>query len=218
MKPVTIIVADDHPMIRDVIKMQIESNCEWQIIGEAEDGVELVEMAKEMVPDVVIVDLEMPRMRGDAAIRAINDLGLGIKSIVISGFFHETNLKRVFDAGACAAVTKTAATEELTHAIEHVIDGSTYLSPKLAEILEHRKDTHTHTTLTDREKQILTLIAEGKSRKEISEMQLISPWTVDKHRSNIKTKLGFANVAEMVRYAITNGYVSSTFDPEDSAS
>ncbi len=218
MKPVTIIVADDHPIVRDMIKMQIKSKDQWQILGEAEDGVALLEMVREMVPDVVIVDLEMPRMRGDAAIRAINSLRLGVKTIVISGFFHEINLKRVFDAGASAAVTKTAATEELIHAVEQVIDGSTYLSPELAEILEQSKGKDPHTTLTDREKQILTLIAEGKSRKQISEMQLISPWTVDKHRSNIKAKLGFANVAEMVRYAISNGYISPTFDSEDTAS
>ncbi|MFZ5573125.1 MAG: response regulator transcription factor [Thermodesulfobacteriota bacterium] len=202
----TIIVADDHPIVLDALKMIFKSKDNWKVVGEARDGIELLDMLKNTRPDIVIVDLEMPRMKGCETIAEIKRLYPEIHAIVLSGFVNEKNRQRAIQAGACAIISKGDSMHHLIHAIDKVINEGHGVSKKALVSDNGQLNKQNGETLTLREKQIMALLSEGKTSKEISNLLHISQWTVNKHRSNIMEKLGLKNVIELVRYAISNGY------------
>ena len=201
MTTIGIIIADDHPIIRDAVITIFRNKVKWKILGEANNGIELLTLIKKTLPDIAIVDLEMPKMDGYETISKISALYPTIKTVAFSGFLNKINQQRAIKAGADATISKTGTRVDLITALEAVIRSEKYHSKEFPNFYTEPLETK-HTLLTRREKQILSLIAKGETSKQISEFYNISHWTVDKHRSNIREKLGFKNLAEMVRYAI----------------
>lgn len=208
METCKIIIADDHSLVIDAVKLLIETNDNIDVIGEACDGIELQQILKKHSPDVIIVDLKMPRMRGIEAIEVINELYPEIRLIVWSGFLDENKIKHAIAAGACGIVSKTAPRQALIAAIETVWKGGFYISPDVMEsdVKQFFTDIETAPSLRNTEKVIITLIAEGYTSKEIGDLLHISKLSVDKHRGHIMKKLQLRNVVDLVRYAIKNGY------------
>ena len=204
----SIIIADDHPVVREGIKLLIETNDNWKLIGEANDGVELLELLNQKKPDIVIVDLLMPRMDGFEALKEIQKHHPDIKPIVLSGILSDDNISKAITAGACGIVNKGWLGKELKKAIDSVQKTGAYLSPDIEHITLAWTHDKPDSPLSHREIQIVTLIAEGHTSREIGQLIGLTPKTVDKHRSNIMQKLGLHKVIGLVRWAIRNGYAS----------
>jgi two-component system, NarL family, response regulator NreC len=207
MKSVKIAIADDHPVVRSALKIAIGKRRGWSLSGEAGTGFELLDLIKSVNPEVAIIDLKMPGMEGYDTIAEISALYPELKIIVFSGFLNATDQRQIIKSGVSATVSKSDSIEDLFKAIEAVIRDESYYLTEFTCVDEKPLENEADDFLTLREKQILRLIAQGKNSKKISDICHISKWTVDKHRSNIRAKLGMKNVAEMVRYAIDSGYV-----------
>lgn len=208
MKKVSIVIADDHPIIRKAVKNTLRGKKQFRIIGEANNGLELLKFTENHLPDIAIIDLEMPVMKGYETIHELRKLCPGIKTIAFSGFLTESNQARAIKMGADATLCKTEPNNRLITALEAVIKGESYHSDVSGEHDTTLPGMESEDVLTLREKQILTLIATGKTSIQISRECNISKWTVDKHRANIKEKLGLGTLAEMVKYAMHHGYIA----------
>jgi len=202
MKKTTILIADDHPLVRQAIKNIFRKNSYISFLGEANNGCELMELIKESIPDIVIVDLEMPEMNGYDTILEIHTKYPAVKIIAFSGFLDSVNQQRAIKMGASATICKTESTDVFITAFEAIIEGENFHSNASSDIYIKSLKDYNYSLLTPREKQVLNLIAEGKTSKQISNIYNISQWTVDKHRSNIQEKLEVKTLAEMIRYAI----------------
>jgi DNA-binding NarL/FixJ family response regulator len=211
MENCKIVIADDHAMVRNAVKLMIRANEHLEIIGEAGDGIELQGLIKKQVPDVIVVDLKMPRMQGLEAIEKIHAAYPEIKIIVWSGFLNEQSIKRALDSGAYGIVSKAAPQSSLIAAIETVWQGGFYISPEVIEgsnIKRYFVAVTQDDSLTHEEKFIITMIADGHANKEIANILHISKQSVDKRRALIMKKLNLHNVVDLIRYAIKNGYVN----------
>jgi two-component system, NarL family, response regulator NreC len=208
MKKVSLVVADDHSIIRKAI-VHLLTKTDFEIIGEMNNGIELLAFVRKTVPDFAIIDLEMPKMDGYEAISKLRKKFSSIKLIAFSGFLDSHNQKQAIKMGADATVSKGDTVTTLLKALKAVQQGKNYHSDVSsifsAKPLDDKKDT----LLTLREKQILTMIANGKTSKQIGESYYISQWTVNKHRANIREKLGRNNISGIVKYAIENGYIEN---------
>lgn len=209
MKNCKIVLADDHPIIRSGIKLMIEKKSNCRVIGEANDGLQLLKILQKLTPNIVIVDLQMPKMVGIEAIWEINRLYPTVKTIVLSAYLDKTNTQRAFSAGASAVVSKASLQTELIKAIETVKNGEVYLSPDVVDYDIDRlfDKNEPDNVLTHREIQIVTLIAEGHTSKIIAELMNISSRTVDKHRANVMKKLKCDSIVDLIRHAISRGYI-----------
>jgi DNA-binding NarL/FixJ family response regulator len=215
MSPYRIILADDHVMLRDGIKRIINDTQGIKVIAEASDGLELLQLVKQHDTDLVILDISMPRLRGIEAAQEIRKLHPNVKTLFLSMYKTKEYLHLALSAGAVGYMLKENTGSELIHAIEAIRNGKTYLSPLIVKDLPEdfigicREDIYLEDDpLSSRERQILKLIAEGKTSKEISGFLFISIHTVSNHRKNIKTKLKIRKNADLVKYAIQKGYVS----------
>lgn len=206
MESVAIVIADDHPLVRKAVKNAFRNDSRVKFIGEADNGAELLELLKENAPDIAIVDLEMPKMNGYETIQEIHTHYPNVRTIAFSGFLTATNQERAVRMGAFASISKAESPDSFIKAVSEVMKGRTYHSKVSNSFCYDSPADASAPGLTLREKQILGLIAEGKTSRQISEAFNISQWTVDKHRSNIKEKLGLRNLAEMIRFAIEQGY------------
>ena len=212
-----ILLADDHMMFRQGIRLLLEAVEDLEIVGEVGNGLELVQMARELSPDIVLVDISMPGLRGLEATREIKAVDSNIKILILTMHKDTKYLYHALSAGAQGYLVKEDADTELFNAISVVRSGGTYISPLLSVALTddvirmyQRGESKPHLDpLTTREREILTLIAEGKSNKEIAELLFISVRTAQHHRANIMTKLNIRRTADLVRYAIRRGYVCS---------
>jgi len=215
VKPYGIILADDHVMFRDGVKRIIDDIEGLKVIGEASDGLELLDLLKQMIPDMVILDISMPRLRGTEAVYEIKATHPNVKVLILSMHRNKEYVYNVFSAGAEGYLLKEDADEELVSGIETIRQGGTYVSPILSRWLtddllqEYRmKRQPPFESLTVREREILKLIAEGKSSHEIADLLFISFRTVQHHRANIMKKLDIKNTTDLVKYAIRKGYIS----------
>jgi DNA-binding NarL/FixJ family response regulator len=215
-KPYTIILADDHAMMRDGIRNLIDAVDGLEVIAEAGDGLELLKIIKKIVPDMVILDISMPGLRGIEAAREILALHPQVHILILSMHKREEFLAMALAAGVKGYLLKEDTGEELLQAIERVRQGRTYLSARLVEafpsdIISICRGTHGEDAnpLTHRERQVLQLIAEGHTDRQISEKLHISLRTVHHHHANIKSKLSLKRTADLVRYAISEGYIAS---------
>jgi len=199
----TIAIAEDHPMVRKAVLDTLEKENWIHTIGAVEDGCELMVLLKKTAPDVVLIDLKMPRMNGYDLIRAITAQYPEIRILVFSGYLNRFSQRRVKTLGAHATICKTESCQTIVRALREVIKGNSFHS-KLDYINRDMAAWENDNGLTGRQNQILDMIGHGKTTREISQYLGISPWTVDKHRSNIKDKLGLRTLAEMIRYAIEN--------------
>lgn len=202
MKKIAVMIADDHPIVRKAIIAFFKNSPHIVFSGEADNGFELIELIKKSLPDIAIIDLEMPEMNGYDTILELRTNYPEIKTIAFTGFLDSINQQRAIELGAFSTVSKTESIAILIRAVEMVIEGKTFHSKMISNLYEESTTNDKYSLLTQREKQVLNLIAEGKTSKQISQNYNISKWTVDKHRSNIKEKLEIRNFADMVRYAI----------------
>ena len=209
-------IADDHVILRQGLKRILGEAADLEVVGEAGDGLELLTLLNKLTPDIVILDISMPNLRGIEAIREIKMVHSDVKILILTMHKDKEYLYQAISAGAAGYLLKEDADKELFSAIQRIRQGKVYISPYLSEELTddwakiHRGDytpSMEQEKLTTREKEILKLIAEGKSSKEIAELLFISARTVDRHRANIMGKLNFKKTADLVKYAIQKGYV-----------
>ena len=211
MSPTTVLLVDDHAMFRAGIRALLEAEGAIEVIGEASSGDEAVDMVRELKPDVVVMDLSMPGSNGLEATRRISALGLDTHVLVLTVHAEEEYLLPVVDAGASGYLTKTSADTDLLEAIRVVARGQVSLPPKATSLLLKRyrasesEDSVGLKALSDREREVLGLTAEGFSSREIGEKLFISPKTVDTYRGRIMEKLGLGHRSELVRFALRVG-------------
>ncbi len=209
----TIVVADDHKIVREGLVRLLEEREDFTVIGEASDGEEAVQMVMDKQPDVVIMDIWMPRLGGIDATRRIGKKGSSAKILVLSMHESRTYVEEVLRAGAAGYIVKNSAPSDLIQAIDAVCSGASYLSPAITQqvvdaIARPGDETPSGVSiLTDREREVLQLIAEGLSSKEIANMLGVSLKTIDSHRSNLMEKLDIHKVSGLVRFAIRAGLV-----------
>ena len=202
----TIVLADDHPMFREGIRKIIERVEGARITGEVNFGLELLELLKKSSPNLVILDISMPNLRGLEAIREIKKAYPQVKVLVLTMHKKKEFLRQALRDGADGFLLKEDAGSELIRAVQTVRHGGKYLSPLLASVLTSLAVEQEKTeVLTMREREVLKLISEGKNNGEVAELLRISIRTVETHRANIMNKLDLRNTAELVRYAIQKG-------------
>lgn len=214
-----IVLADDHAMFRRGVKRIIQENAELEVVGEAADGLQLLEIIKHAPPDMVIADVSMPNLRGLEATREIKMAFPEVRVIILTMHKDKEYLYHALSAGAEGYLLKEDADIELFSAINAIRQGGTYISrllaPQLTDIFMERQRGQEgqgklpSELLTTREREIIKLIAEGKSSKEIAGLLYISSRTVQHHRANIMRKLNFKKTADLVKYAIQKGYTST---------
>ena len=210
-----IILADDHALIREGLKKILEGKADYKVIGEARDGLELLALLKKLTPDLIILDISMPNLRGLEAICEIKTVHPTVKILVLTVHKEQEYLFRAISSGANGYLLKEDANGELFSAIEAIRREEIYLSSIFSKELPEdwvqklrwNQPILTEDPLTTRERQILKLIAEGKSCKEIGDLLFISRRTVEHHRANIMEKLNLRKVADLVKYALKRGYL-----------
>jgi len=216
-KSYRIVIVEDHRILREGLRSLLSSNSEFEVVGEAEDGLEAIRCVEEYKPDLVLMDLSMPRMDGLDAIGEVKNRCPSTKLVVLTVHKAEEYIFESLKAGADGYLLKDATYEELTLAIKNVLDGKPYLSPgisgKLVEgYLEGRMLSSLPSKaeiLTQRERQILKLIAEGHKNKEIADFLCISIKTVEKHRANLMKKLNLHNASAITAYALEKGLITN---------
>lgn len=212
---IKILIADDHALFREGIKAVLSAYSDLQVVGEAADGQEAIEEAKRLQPDIVLMDIAMPGLGGLEATLELKKLFPKLKILVLTQYDNREYLYRFLKAGVSGYVLKRAAGTELVNAIRAVHRGGTFLQPEMTPsvvegflgklALAEQEDPYEK--LTDREKQVLKLVAEGKTNKDVAEVLAISVKTAMAHRANLMEKLGIHNKAELVRFAIERGIV-----------
>jgi two-component system response regulator NreC len=215
MAKVRVLVTDDHAIVRDGICALLALTGDIEAVGEATNGREALEMVRKLAPDVVLMDISMPLMDGLEATRRIHKEFPQTKVIVLTQYEDREYVLPVIEAGASGFVSKTAASSELTSAIRSVYRGDSFLSPSIARLLveDYRhmakagKSQDTSEQLTDREREILKLLAEGHSTHEIARMLVISPKTVERHKTNLMAKLDIHNRLDLFKYALRKGII-----------
>jgi DNA-binding NarL/FixJ family response regulator len=209
----TIVVADDHRIVREGLRRLLETRPDFEVVGEASDGEEAVQLVLDKKPDVAIMDIWMPRLSGIDATRRIGRRGLGTKVLVLSMHEGRSYVEEVLRAGAAGYLVKSSSPGDLFAAIDAVRQGNSYLSPaitqQVVDAIARPGDPGPSSlaALTDREREVLQLIAEGLSSKEIAAMLGVTLKTVDSHRSNLMEKLDIHKVSGLVRFAIRAGLV-----------
>jgi DNA-binding NarL/FixJ family response regulator len=213
---IRILLADDHALFRAGLRALLESEPRWEVVGEAANGNEAVARARELKPDIVIMDLSMPGANGLEATRAMRALGLECRVLVLTVHAEEEYLVPVVEAGASGYLTKTSADTDLLEALRVVARGEVYLPSRATTLLLRRyRETQDDPQqagfreLSDREREVLVLTAEGFSSREIGERLYISPKTVETYRSRIMVKLGLNHRSELVRFALRTGLLKT---------
>ncbi|GBC62313.1 DNA-binding response regulator [Desulfonema ishimotonii] len=211
-----IVLVEDHRILREGVRSLLASDPELEIVGEAEDGLEAIQRVLQLMPDLVLMDLSMPRMDGLDALREIRAQCPDVRLLIMTVHKAEEYVFAALKSGANGYLLKDATSSELRLAISSVLAGKTYLSPGVSEKLvnSYLKGKHPRETesvlgiLTQRERQILKLIAEGNANRAIANLLCISIKTVEKHRSNLMKKLDLHNASELTTFAIKNGLVT----------
>jgi len=215
MKRIRILLADDHNVLRDGLRLLLERQPAFEIVAEAADGREALALAQRHAPDVAVVDIAMPGLNGIEATRRIADTCERTGVIILSMHHDESYILRALKAGARAYLLKDSLKADLIAAIHAVAQGRSYFSPKVSQLLqedyvrelaEQEKDD-SFELLTPREREILQLIAEGRSNKEIANLFNLSLYTVDTHRSHILRKLNLHTVPDLILYAVRKGII-----------
>jgi two-component system response regulator NreC len=216
MKKLRLLLADDHSVMRSGLRALLERQQNLEVVGETENGREAVQLAEKLKPDVVVMDVGMPLLNGIEATKAILKEQPNTVVIILSMHADETYVMRALKAGARGYLLKDSAAGDLLNAIQAVSQNKSYFSPKVSHILaedyvrvlKQKGEVDTYELLTDREREILQLLAEGKANKEVATSLNISPYTVETHRKHILEKLNLHNPAELILYAVRKGIIS----------
>lgn len=207
-KSIKIVIADDHAIVRQGLKLILSAQPDLEVIGEAANGKEVVELVQKLKPDVVLLDVAMPELNGIEATRRMVEANGRLKILVLSMHKEAVYVRETLRAGARGYILKDAIDTELLSAVRSVARGDGYISPAVSGALlnDYRKDvTDPVDLLSNREREVLQLIAEGKTNKEIAAKLNLSVYTVDSHRGKIMEKLNLHSTGELVRFAIKHG-------------
>jgi two-component system response regulator NreC len=215
MARVTILLADDHTMVRQGLRKVLEERPEWEVVAEASDGREAVRLAERHKPDVAIIDVAMPLLNGIETTRQITRRVPGTRVLVLSMHADEAYVTQILQAGATGYLLKDSADVDLMQAVGAVALGKSFFSPAIARVmlddyvrqLADKGVTDRYELLSSREREIFQLIAEGKTNKEIAALLSVSPSTVETHRAHIMEKLDLHSAAEIVLYAVRRGVI-----------
>jgi DNA-binding NarL/FixJ family response regulator len=214
-KAYRIVLADDHQLVRHGLRRILEEKNTLEVAGEVGDGLELLSILNKIDPNLIILDLSMPHLRGIEAIPEIRHIRPDVKVLILTMHNEEEYLYQAISEGADGYLLKDDAEKELFSAIESIQGGKIYISPALADqsmrnwvrLRRGEDDSHFAESLTVRQREILKLIAEGKSNKEIGDLLCISVRTVERHRANMMSKLNIRKTAELVQYALRKHYI-----------
>lgn len=215
MNKIRVVIADDHAVLRDGIRALLSLYDDMEVVGEAEDGVEAIEKVSRLRPDVVLMDIAMPRLGGLEAALELRQRKIPTKVLVLTQYDNKEYIFHMLKAGASGYILKKAAGTDLVSAIRAVHSGQSFLYPSVAKAVVDRylrsedgeQPESLYDRLTDREKEILKLLAEGRSNREIAELLCLSIKTVMGHRANLMEKLELHNRTELVKFAIRIGLV-----------
>jgi DNA-binding NarL/FixJ family response regulator len=214
-KAITIFLADDHTIVRQGLAKLLEGEPDLRVVGEAENGREAVVKVEKLKPDVVLMDIAMPMLNGIEATRQIRKICPRTKVIILSMHSHDRYISELFSLGASGYLLKSSTGTDIINAIHTALKGSTYLSPSISDkviedYLSLKKKSHQddlYNRLSNREREVFQMIAEGRSTKEIADILCLSPSTVKTHRSNIMEKLEMDNISQLIQFAIHLGIV-----------
>ena len=211
---VRILIADDHKIVRDGLKALLESEADFEVIGEAGTGQDAIRLIRKLEPDVAVVDIGMPELNGIEVTRKMVSAQPQLKVVALTMHADRRFVAGMLHAGAAAYVLKEAAFEELINAIRSVISGQTYLSRAITDVVvdDYRKlieagEDGGLQQLSPREREVLQLLAEGKKTAQIADLLHVSVKTVETHRTNTMKKLGLNNIADLTRFAIKEGLI-----------
>jgi len=219
MEKITVILADDHTVVRQGLRALLAAEEDIEIVGEAENGREAVQMAKKLLPDVAVIDIAMPVLNGLEATRQITRALPSTKVLILSSYSDDEYVQQLTEAGAAGYLVKQSAANDLIKAIREAYRGNAFFSPAIAKRLrDHCREAFVSGQpvkrgadyLTTREAEVLQLIAEGRANKQIAGELCISIKTVEKHRQQVMNKLGIHDVAGLTRHAISKGIIESS--------
>ena len=213
---IRILLADDHTVMRSGLRVLLERQEDFQVVGEAEDGRQAVALAVEKHPDVIVMDIAMPLLNGIEAARQITSADSRVQVVILSMHSDESYVMRALKSGARAYLLKDSAEADLIRAIRAVSDGKSFFSPAISRMLledyvrqlEQRGSEDSYDLLTPREREVLQLLAEGKTNKEVANLLNLSLYTVDSHRTNLMQKLNLHGVPELILYAVRKGIIA----------
>ena len=218
MKAISVILADDHTVVRQGLRSLLAAEADIQVIGEAENGREAVALAAKLSPDVIVMDIAMPQLSGLEATRQVLRNNPAAKILVLSSYGDEEYVHQLTDAGACGYLIKQTAATDLIKAIHEAHKGNAFFSPAISRrLLDYYRDNSVKgrpprrlgAKLTSREHEVLQLVAEGNGNKQIAAILFLSIKTVEKHRQQLMNKLHIHEIAGLTRYAITHGIVEN---------
>jgi len=210
---IRIVLADDHTIVREGLKQLLAASGEFQVVGEAGDGYEVLQRVREATPDVLLLDMSMPGKSGIELIKQIRDEKPTLRILVLTMHEEQQYAIRAIRAGAVGYLTKDSASAQLVSAIRKVASGGLFITPEVAEQLALQAMSHTpqlpHTSLSDREYEVFLLIANGVAITDIAEQLHLSVKTVSTHKARLMQKMGINNQTELIRYAINNGLIDA---------
>jgi two-component system, NarL family, response regulator NreC len=210
MKPIRILLTDDHAVVRQGFKMILAAQPDMEIVGEAGNGREAIELAGRLKPDVVVMDVAMPELNGIEATRRIAESAPHARVLALSMHKDSVYVREVLRAGARGYLLKDSVAGDLVSAVRAVARGEGYLSPGVSDAVldDYRKHvTNPIDLLTSREREVLQMLAEGKTNKEIASVLNLSVYTIDAHRGRIMEKLNLHSINDLVRFAVRNGLI-----------
>ena len=216
MNSIRVLLADDHKLIRAGLRLVVDQQPDLSVVGEADDGRQAVELAKSLKPDVVVMDIGMPNLNGIEAARQIREIRPDAAIVMLSMHSDEGYVLRALGAGARAYLLKDSATTDLVQAIHAVAEGKSFFSPAVSKVLlqdymrklRRSGAEDSYDLLSPREREVLQLVAEGKSNKEVASLLNLSVYTVETHRAKIMQKLNLKGVPELILYAVRKGIIS----------
>ncbi len=216
MKKIRVLLADDHTLMRRGLRLIVEQQPDLVVVGEAEDGRQAVALSASVKPDVAVLDIGMPNLNGIEAAKQLTDGDSGAAVVILSMHADETYILRALKAGARGYLLKDSAESDVVRAIRSVAEGKSFFSPAVSKVmledyvkkLQRTGSEDSYDLLTPREREILQLVAEGKSNKEVANLLHLSVYTVETHRANIMEKLKLKSVPELILYAVRKGIIS----------